>query len=170
MERKITINGRTGLFDIPSFLLSENESLKIKIGLTNEFRVGRFRVIVRHGERKKTFTLAKDEPIELTSEWLKQSGENIEFSLVFLNKTATAVLKDDYEIEPLKMETIGGNFSFTAQVQEFMAKQKQQDDCISDLKKELAEVKKIVAAIPAEIEKAKKEAVIEAAGGDPMGA
>lgn len=139
MERKITIKGRTGIFDFPSFLLSENESLKIKLDLTDEFRVGRFRFVVRHGEQKKTFTLAKDEPIELLPEWLKQSGENLEFSLVFLNETATAVLKDDYEIEPLKMETIDGNFAFTAQVQEFIAKQKQQDERLAALEKRVEE-------------------------------
>lgn len=123
MERILTIKGRTGLFDSPSFILSENESLQIKFDLKDEIRVGRFRVVVKHGEQKLVFTLSKTEPIILPAEFLKQSKENVEFSLVFLNATATAVLKDDYNIEPLKVETVEGNFAFTAQLQAYEQRQ-----------------------------------------------
>lgn len=123
MERIVTIEGRMGLFDSPSFIFSENENLQIKFDLKDEIRVGRFRVVVRHGERKMVFTLSKNEPIVLPAEFLKQSKENVEFSLVFLNATATAVLKDDYNVEPLKVETVEGNFVFTAQLQAYEQRQ-----------------------------------------------
>ena len=85
------------------------------------------------------FTLAKAEPIELTSEWLKINDENIEFSLVFLNKACTAVLKDDYLIEPLQMERIDGNFNFTAIVQNFEARLKALERLYPQLEKRVEE-------------------------------
>lgn len=139
MERVLTIKGRTGLFDVPSFILCENENLRIKFNLKDEIRVGRFRVVVRHGEQKQVFTLAKSEAIELTSEWLKRSLENVDFSLVFLNATETAVLKDDYQIEPLKIETLDGNFTFSGLVQELMERQEAQERALSLLTKRVEE-------------------------------
>lgn len=122
MERTITITGRTGLFDIPSFLFSENEDLSIRFDFKNEIRFKRFRVVVKHGAQKYAFTLAKREAIKLPAEWLKLSEENLEFSLLLLNDKETAVIKSDYQIEPLKMEKIDGNFSFTATVQDIYAR------------------------------------------------
>ena len=139
MIRTITIKGRTGLFDVPSFLLSENDDLKIKFDFKDELRVGRFRVVVRHGEEKQVFTLAKTEPIELRAEWLKNSPENVEFSLVLLNATETAVIKDDYQIEPLKLETVDGNFTFSGLVQKLVERQDAQERALSLLAKRVEE-------------------------------
>lgn len=139
MIRTITIKGRTGLFDVPSFLLSENDDLKIKFDFKDELRVGRFRVVVRHGEEKQVFTLAKAEPIELRAEWLKNSSENVEFSLVMLNATETAVIKDDYQIEPLKLETVDGNFTFSGLVQKLVERQEEQERALSLLTKRVEE-------------------------------
>lgn len=137
MTRILTIDGRTGLFDSPSFLLSENESLKIKLHFKDEIRTGRFRLVVKQGELKKTFSLSKNEEIELSPAWLTKNGENLEFSLVFLNATETAVIKDDYQIEPLKLETVNGNFVFSALVQNIIAEQKRQAEILSEMQEKL---------------------------------
>ena len=127
MERILTIKGRTGYFDTPSFLVSENENLVIKINIVDEIRIGKFRLLVRHGKHVKQYALSKTDEITLSPVWLKMSEENIEFSLVFLNATETEVLKNDYQIEPLKLETVDGNFVFTAWLQELEQKQKELD-------------------------------------------
>lgn len=139
MKRVLTVKDRTGTFDIPSFLMTENDSLQIKLEIKNELRLGRFRLVVRHGEQKRAFTLSQDETIELCSGWLSKSTENLEFSLVYLNATETAVLKDDYMIEPLKMESINGNFAFTALLQEIETRQNEQERRIVALEEKIKE-------------------------------
>ena len=127
MTRVLTIKGRTGLFDIPSFLLSENESLKIKI-VTDELRLGKFRLCVKHGKNEKVYSLKTKDEIELHPVWLNANKENLEFSLVFLNPTETEILKSDYQIEPLKLERVEGNFAYTAMLQEIIEKQEALDE------------------------------------------
>lgn len=114
MKRIITVNSREGRFFEPSFILSENEDLEIVFRFPNEIRVGRYRVVVKHGKNKRTYTLGDEKTIVLPAQWLKENGtENVEFSLAFLNLSETAVIKDDYLIEPLKIQNIDGNFAFT---------------------------------------------------------
>ena len=138
MERILKIKGRAGLFDTPSFLMAENESLVIKCDFTDEIRRGRFRLVVRHGEKKQTFSLAKTDSVVISPEWMKQSLENLDFSLVLLNETESAVIKDDYQIEPLKLETVDGNFTFTAMVQEIIQRQDEQERRMAALEERLS--------------------------------
>lgn len=137
MERTITIRGRTGLFDIPSFLFSKNENLLIHFDFKDEKRLRYFRVVVRHGDHRATYTLSKTEPIEISSKWLQLNAENLEFSLVMLNESKTAVIKSDYQIEPLKMESIDGNFRFSAMVQELTVKQQQLETAFAEIKERM---------------------------------
>lgn len=125
MTRVLKIKGRTGLFDTPSFLVSENEELNIKVEIVGEIRIGKYRLSVKHGKEQKQFSLSKSDKITLTPEFLKNNAENLEFSLLFLNTTETEVIKNDYQIEPLKLENANGNFEFTAIMQEFERKQKE---------------------------------------------
>ena len=46
---------------------------------------------------------------------------------MLLNENETAVIKDDYQIEPLKLETVNGNFTFTAVLQDLVSRQEEQD-------------------------------------------
>lgn len=138
MTRTLKLKGRTGLFDVPSFIVTENEVLKIRIQ-SDEPRKGRFRLTIRHGNLKRTYTLSKGETIELSPEWLKKNAENLDFSLAFLDPAETYVVKDDYQIEPLKMETLDGNFTFTAQLQEILRRQDEQEEKITALAEKLAE-------------------------------
>lgn len=133
MIRTVTIEGRTGLFSVPSFFISDNESLEIKFEFKDEIRRGRYRVVVRHGTLKKTFSFARTDTIELSADWLKKNAENVEFSLVMLNATETEVIKDDYQVEPLKLETLDGNFVFTAVVQSILDKQREMDEKLNEI-------------------------------------
>ncbi len=147
MERKITIKGRTGLFDVPSFPLSENEGLKVVFEFPEEIRVGRYRVVTVHGTApKKTFVLSSDKHIELSADWLNEGGtENIEFSLELLNANGTAVIKNDYCIEPLMVSRADGAFTFSAAVQKLQ-------DRIERLEKALAEEKAVKETILKKLE------------------
>ena len=163
MERVIKLNGKTGLFDIPSFILSDNEVLNIKLQ-PNEIRIGRYALTIKCGDKTRTEILAKDKTVLIVPEWIQQGKSNIlEFSLKLLNLAQSAVIRDGYEIEPLRIERIDGDFSFTALVQNLHARQDEHN-------KRIEQLENIIAGIPTAIEQAKNEAIIEATGGDPMGA
>lgn len=119
MERVLTIDARGGLFDRSSFCITENETLRITVKLA-ESRVGYYHLIVKHGKAKRLnygFKPRRELIMELPPEWLNDGGvEDVEFSLVLRNGADTVTLKDDYKIEPLHVEKIEGNFSFSAAV------------------------------------------------------
>lgn len=119
MERTITINGRAGLFDTPSFLLTENEDLTVKVEIKNEIKVGKYYLFAVHGTApKKAFLLSDNKAVTLPAEWIKQGGETpIEFSLELRNARGTSVIRSDYEIEPLAVTTLGGDWRATAVIQ-----------------------------------------------------
>ena len=119
MKRVLTIKGRTGLFDIPSFTLAKNEDLFLSVEIPDETRVGAFRLIVAHDKKENAYLL--DGEIKIPNEWINKDEGDLYFSLVFLNPTETKVIKDDYKIEPLKYEHINGNFAFSAHVQKIQA-------------------------------------------------
>jgi hypothetical protein len=131
MKRTITVKGREGRLDEPSFLLTENEDLTLVFAFPDEIRTGRYIAVVRHGDAAKaSFTLGADKSVKLSAEWLKKGGtENVEISLCYTNQAGTVVIKDDFLIEPLKVETVGGNFAFTP--------------IITQLQSELAELKSL---------------------------
>lgn len=139
MIRILNIKGREGRFDEPSFIISENENLIIKVVLVDERRVNRFRLIVKHGNLQKTVTLAKNESVEFSPDWLKENAENLEFSLMYLNPSESAVIKDDYHIEPLKLQTLEGNFIFSAIVQDFEKRLSEQERRFKNLEKRVQE-------------------------------
>lgn len=93
MIRILNIKGREGRFVKPSFIISENENLIIKVVLADERRTNRFRFIVKHGNLQKTVTLAKNESVEFSPDWLKENAENLDFSLMYLNSSESAVIK-----------------------------------------------------------------------------
>lgn len=132
MKRKITIKGRTGLFDIPSFVVVENDVLNIIVDIPDEIRVYKYRLVIRHGNLKKTFTLYKGMTAMLEPDWLNANNENLEFAFALLDDR-DRVIKDDYQIEPLKMETLEGDFKFSAQVQALMKWQEEHGKKLAEL-------------------------------------
>ena len=72
MQRTITINGRAGLFDTPSFLLTENEDLTVTVEIKNEIKVGEYYLFAVHGTApKKAFWISDNKSVTLSSEWIK---------------------------------------------------------------------------------------------------
>ena len=115
MKRELTIKGRTGLFDVPSFTLAKYEDLIISVNIVEETRLGAFRLSVRHDNKEEVYRVGED--IVIPNAWINKDEGDLYFSLLFLNPNQTRVIKDDYKIEPLKYERINGNFEFSAQVQ-----------------------------------------------------
>lgn len=115
MIRRIKIKGRTGRFDVPSFLWTENETLTLKLDV-EEKRVGRYVAVVRCGEQRKTVYLNAEMTVELSPEFI-QKGEYqpLTVLLELRNAQGTRVLipsdpeKGGFCIEPLKIERMGEN-------------------------------------------------------------
>ena len=171
MERTIMVKGRHGHIDVSSFILKKNEPLKVKIAVIGEIVVGRYVVVCRHGLAGEQTFAVTDDGFELSAAWLTKGGtENVEFSLLFISEDGTTVLKDDYIIEPLKVEQVGGVYIATATIQALENKTAAMTAEIESLKELYQELAAVVDSIPAMIEQAKAEAVIEAVGGDPMSA
>lgn len=126
MIRIINIVGRRGLYDLPSFLLTENEVLTLKfVGL--DIRLGRYVVTIRHGTETRMVYLSGAMTVDLTPEWLAINGiKPIEVSLELRDNAGTKVLipaaktsndQQGYYIEPLKLEKTDKAWSMIAWLQ-----------------------------------------------------
>jgi hypothetical protein len=123
MERVLTIKGSVGKFDVPHFLSSDNEGVTITLSTPEETRIGVYRLVVRHGNAEiLNKSIRSGQTVYLSPEWIKSGGnENVEFSLILVSQDGARIIKDNYKIEPLKIESVNGNFSFCSWV-EAMAK------------------------------------------------
>ena len=169
MKRKIIIEGREGRFDVPSFTLSDNENLQVEIGLPIA-RNGFYRFVVRHGNELKRIALTGKPSVELTAEWLKRGGTAPIICELELRDRSGVIVYKKYNIEPLEIKESDVGMEYFSAVQAVKKENAELRKELGEVKAAIADVKRIVLGIPAEIEKAKKEAVIESAGGDPMGA
>ena len=168
MLRIIDIKGLTGRFQIPSFPLTDNEELKVQFKV-HETRFGRYIVIVKHGNLQKTFALIPNEmTITLTPDWIKAGGlEPIYFLLEFRDATADKVKipndpkKCGFFIEPLYITRVEGNTTGMAWLQKI-------ETALVEINEKLKRQGAAIVEIPAMIEKAKRDAVLEATGYDPM--
>ena len=160
MERTIEIKGRTGRFDVPSFLWTENENLLLRFKVT-ETRVGRFYAVISCGKQKKSVSLGKSMSVEISPEFIRDGGyQPVEVSLEFRNQTGTAVITK-YDIEPLYIEQLDEGTCMVAWMQAIEKK-------IAAITKEQELQGSVLDGIPAAIEQAKKEAIIHCVGGDPL--
>lgn len=139
MLRTLTVKGNLGTFDESTFLLAENESLRIRVNFADSVRVNRFRVVVRHGlAQEQVFTLRNGQTIDLSAQWLNDGGtEDVEFSLLYLNANETAVIKEDFVIEPLRVEKINGVFALAPFLRQILAVQEDMLARISNLEEKL---------------------------------
>ena len=131
MKRVLTVKGRTGLFDIPSFTLAKDEDLILSVNIVDETRLGCFRLAVKHDNKEEVYLVSKD--IFIPNAWVNNDEGDLYFSLVFLDYTQTKVIKDDYKIEPLKYERINGNFEFSSQVQKIQAYMESMNERLCDI-------------------------------------
>lgn len=125
-ERKITFTGMTGRLDVPSFILSENSDLRIRIDFNSlKSKSGLFRLFVLHGGAPMyTFAFTQKEPvITLPAEWLNAGGtEYLEFSLKQYNDMGTTLINGGYMIEPCIVTAEEGRFIVTSMMQELIEK------------------------------------------------
>lgn len=119
MIRTIDITGRTGRYDVPSFLWTENEGLTLKI-VAQEIRRGKFVCTVKHGDSEKTVYLGEEMTVDLTPEWLKAGGtEPLEVLLEFRTLDLARIIipsgeeKGGYVIEPLTIEHVDDSYTAT---------------------------------------------------------
>lgn len=167
MLRIIKITGRTGRFDVPSFLLTENEGVTLKIE-TKELRQGKFVLTVKHGTQSKTVYLGKQMTVDLSPEWLKGGGaEPILFSLEFRDMTASIVYTR-YEIEPLEVKEMEVGAEYLSMIQTLEIEVAKLRERVQGQEDVLRQHDETLLQIPQKIEQAKREAVIEANDGDPL--
>ena len=169
MNRKIIFKGREGRFDVPSFTLSDNENLRIEIGLPLA-RNGVYYFKARHGNELKRIALMEHPSVELTADWLKQGGTAPIVCELELRDRSGVVVYKKYNVEALEIKASDVGMEYFSAVQAVEKENAELRKELGEVKEELADMKRIVEGVPDAIEKAKKEAVIEAAGGDPMGA
>ena len=135
MNRTITIKDRVGLFDNPTFYVSENEDLTIYVKRADGKALKNYRMLVKHGNLTKTFTLFGEGAIDLKADWLNKNDENIEFELVLMDNAGVNVLSgESIEIEPLHIKQMQGSFEYSAMVQTIYKWQEQHGQELAELK------------------------------------
>ena len=170
MNRKIIFNGREGRFDVPFFTLSDNESLQIEIDLP-QAQNGVYYFVARRGKALKRVALTGGVLVaELTADWLNQGGLEPIICEIELRDRSGMVVYEKYNVEPLEIKESEVGTEYFAAVQAVERENAALRTELGEIKAKFAALEEIVANIPAAIAHAKKEAVIEAAGGDPMGA
>lgn len=162
MYRKIIFNGHEGRFDVPFFTLSDNESLNIGIALSTPKDCSIY-FTAKHGEATKRVKMSENSIVELSPDWLKQGGAAPILCEIEIRDQSGIVVYKKYNVEPLNAKSSDIGMEYVASVQKL-------EEETETLKREVEKLKRIVSALPEAIAQAKKEAVIEAAGGDPMGA
>ena len=169
MKRKVVFKGKDGVFDTPSFCLFDNEDLQVEFCLPQPSD-SVYALIVNHGAEEMKAVL-HSLCVTLPAEWLKKGGnEPIWFTLEKRDKTALCVYAK-YDIEPLYIDRFESDYTaYYGAIQKAEAKASSVQDELNAVRHEIAVLRETVLAMPALIEKAKREAVIEATGGDPMSA
>ena len=141
MERILTIKGSVGKFDVPHFLSADNEGVTVTLSTPEETRIGVYRLVIRHGNAEiLNKSIRSGQTVYLSPEWIKSGGnENVEFSLILVSQDGARIIKDNYKIEPLKIESVNGNFAFCALVQSLADGQKRLEERFSALEKRVEE-------------------------------
>ena len=168
MLRTINLKGRTGRFDVQSFPWTENENLIVKFNV-NENRFGRYIVVVKCGNMQKTVMLnAKEMTVTVEADFIKNGNyDPVYFLLEFRNPIGDKVIipndpkKNGFFIEPLYITRVEGNTTGMAWLQKV-------ETAIAEINEKLKRQGAAIVEIPAMIEKAKRDAVLEATGYDPM--
>ena len=167
MLRTINFTGKTGRFDVPSFLWTENENLTIKFDVKRYIQ-GVFVCVVKHGKAKREFKLADDMEITLYPDWLKENETApleilLELRTLDLSRVIVPSGRENggYFIEPLLIEHVDDSFTAIGWLTKIETEQAEQRALLKELQS-------IVEGIPEQIEKAKREALLTATGGDPL--
>ena len=174
MNRKLTIKGTTGRYDVPSFVWSENETLSITFDI-RETRVGRFYAVIRCGKRVMEFSLAKYQTVEIPAEFVKSGGfEPLNISLEFWNTSGTAVIvpsdpkRGGYFIEPLYFRRVEETTTAMAWLQDVESKLNATNARINETNALLQQQQAQLDGVAAQIKESVNEAIVYLTNGDPL--
>ena len=139
MRRKIIFKDREGRFDVPCFILSDNESLFVVLSAP-ALRKGKYYLCVKHGTQKMRFEVSDDKVIELPCEFLKNScTEPILFDLEYRDVTGMVLYKK-YYIEPLEVQDLEQGTQYFASVQKVENENLLLREELQELKNNLEEI------------------------------
>ena len=174
MNRKLTIKGTTGRYDVPSFVWTENENLSITFDI-RETRAGRFYAVIRCGNRIKEISLAKYQTVEIPAEFIQKGGfEPLNISLEFRNASGTAVIvpsdskRGGYFIEPLYFRRVEETTTAIAWLQDVESKLNATNARIDETNALLQKQKAQLDGVAAQIKESVKEAIFYLTNGDPL--
>ena len=165
--RKIIFKGQEGRYDVPSFTLSDNESLCIELAVP-QTGVGVYYATFQLGALMRRERLTRSRVVELSADWLNLGRAGSLICELELRDVAGVVVYKKYHIEPLNISEGKVGTEYYAAVQALEEENAELRKELGEVKAEIIAIKASLENIPALIEKAKKEAVIEATGGDPM--
>mgnify|MGYP003288068931 CR=1 FL=1 len=168
MLRILKLKGRTGRFDVPSFPWTENEPLIVKFDV-NESRFGRYMLIVKCGNMQKTVMLnPKEMTVEIEPEFIKNGNYGpVYFLLEFRNPVGDKIIipndpkKNGFFIEPLYITRVEGNTTGFAWLTKI-------ETALAEIQETLKMHGETLNGVPALIDQAKRDAIVEATGYDPM--
>ena len=174
MNRKLTIIGTTGRYDVPSFIWSDNEKLSITFDI-QETRVGRFYAVIRCGKRVMELSLAKYQTVEIPTEFVKSGGfEPLNISLEFWNASGTAVIvpsdpkRGGYFIEALYFRRVEETTTAIAWLQDVESKLAATNARIDETNALLQQQQSQLDGVPAQIKESVNEAIVYLTNGDPL--
>lgn len=169
IKRKVTFNGLEGVYDAARFTVGNNENLSIAFGLPT-IKYERYHIIVSRGSEVRKFTATANPTISLSSEWLNETVGNPVIIRIELRDWTGSIVYKTYNVEPLIEETIDGASVYFGAVKDLYKQVENLTQGLIKANEEIFNLKKYVAGVPDMIEQAKKESIIEAAGGDPLSA
>ncbi len=174
MNRKLTIIGTTGRYDVPSFVWSENETLSITFDI-HETRVGRFYAVIRCGRRIMELSLAKHQTVEIPAEFIQKGGfEPLNISLEFRNASGTAVIipsdpkRGGYFIEPLYFKRAEDCTVAISWLQDVERKIADTNARIDETNEKVLAQQTQLDGVPAQIKESVNEAIVYLTNGDPL--
>ena len=174
MNRKLTIKGTTGRYDVPSFVWTENENLSITFDI-RETRAGRFYAVIRCGNRIKEISLAKYQTVEIPAEFIQKGGfEPLNISLEFRNASGTAVIvpsdpkRGGYFIEPLYFRRVEETTTAIAWLQDIESKIEQTNAKVVETNTLLQKQQGQLDGVPELIKTAVDGAIVYLTNGDPL--
>lgn len=137
MKRVITINGREGRYDCPSFILAENQSLTISVNAP-QARSGSYYLTYTQGERKRTICLKGVHSVVLPAQWLLEGDDSPLLGVLELRDTMGVAVYNRYFIEPLEVVRTKVGIECFASVQKVEAENAELRGIITEMDKRFA--------------------------------
>lgn len=128
MERIITLKGRMGRYDVPSFLYADNDELVIRF-VTQNCTIGKYIAVVSCGKLKQALYLDKEMKIRIDCDFIKRGNfQPLCISLELRTMQGDKIIipadptQGGYLIEPLYIERANNNTIAIAWLQKVEAR------------------------------------------------